>query len=124
LVGKVKHEEVYTILPRCHVGMAILHPTPNNIESVVTKLFEYMAVGLPVIASNFPLYKELIEGNNCGLTVDPLNPREIAQAVEYLIEHPDEARKMGENGRKAVVVKYNWETESKKLIDVYEDLLK
>jgi len=44
--------------------------------------------------------------------------------VEYLIEHPNEARKMGENGRKAVVVKYNWETESKKLIDVYENLLR
>lgn len=49
---------------------------------------------------------------------------DFAKAVEYLIEHPDEARKMGENGRKAVVEKYNWETESKKLIAVYEDLLK
>jgi len=123
-VGRIKHEEVYTILPRCHVGMAILHPTPNHIESLVTKLFEYMAAGLPVIASNFPLWKELIEGNNCGLNVDPLNPEEIAKAVAYLIEHPNEARKMGENGRKAVVVKYNWETESKKLIDVYENLLR
>ena len=124
LVGKVKHEEIYDILLRCHIGMAILHPEPNYIESLPTKLFEYIAAGLPVIASNFPLWKEIIEGNNCGLTVNPLNPREIAKAVEYLLEHSDEARKMGENGRKAVVEKYNWETESKKLIAVYEDLLK
>ncbi len=124
LVGKVKHEEVYTILPRCHIGMGIVHPEPNYMESLPTKLFEYMAAGLPVIASSFPLWKEIIEGNNCGLTVNPLNPREIAKAVEYLIEHPDEARKMGENGRKAVLEKYNWETESKKLISVYENLLK
>ena len=123
LVGKVKHEEVYTILPRCHIGMAILHPTPNNIESLVTKLFEYMAVGLPVIASNFLLWKELIEGNNCGLTADPLNPEEIAKAAEYLIEYPNEARKMGKNGTKAVLEKYNWETESKKLLEIYSKLL-
>ena len=124
LVGKVKHEEIYDILLRCHIGMVILHPEPNYIESLPTKLFEYMAAGLPVIAFNFPLWKEIVEGNNCGLTVNPLNPREIAKAVEYLLEHPDEARKMGENGGKAVVGKYNWETESRKLIAVYEDLLK
>ena len=65
-----------------------------------------MAFALPVIASNFPLWKETVEGNSCGLSVDPLNPREIAKAAEYLIEHPDEASKMGENGRKAVAEKY------------------
>jgi len=65
-----------------------------------------------------------VEGNNCGLTVNPLDPKEIASAVEYLIEHPEEARKMGENGRKAVLEKYNWENESKKLLALYEDLLK
>jgi glycosyltransferase involved in cell wall biosynthesis len=118
LVGKVKHEEVYELMPRCHIGMGVVHPTPNLIESRLTKLYEYMAVGLPVIASNFPVYQELIGGNNCGLTVDPQNIDAIAEAVEYLIRHPSEAKKMGENGRKAVVEKYNWETESKKLIDV------
>ena len=66
----------------------------------------------------------IIEGNKCGLTADPLNPREIARALEYLLEHPNEASEMGENGRKAVIEKYNWETESKELVAVYEDLLK
>jgi len=124
LVGKVRHEEIYNILPRCHIGIAILHPEPNYIESLPTKLFEYMAAGLPVIASNFPLWQEIVEGNNCGLTIDPLNPREIAGAVEYLIEHPDEAKRMGENGRKAVLEKYNWENESKKLLLSYHGLSK
>jgi len=124
LVGKVRHEEIYNMLPRCHIGIAILHPEPNYIESLPTKLFEYMAAVLPVIASNFPLWKGIVEGNNCGLTVDPLNPREIARAVEYLIEHPGEARKMGKNGRKVVLEKYNWENERKKLLALYEDLLK
>jgi glycosyltransferase involved in cell wall biosynthesis len=124
LVGGVKHEEIYNIMPRCHIGIAILYPEPNYIESLPTKLFEYMAAGLPVIASNFPLWKEIVEGNNCGLTVNPLDPEDIARAIEYLIEHPEEARKMGKNGRKAVKEKYNWEAESQKLIELYKNLTK
>jgi glycosyltransferase involved in cell wall biosynthesis len=124
LVGKVKHEEVYNILPSCHVGVAILHPTPNYVESLPTKLFEYMTVGLPVIASNFPVWQEVVEENNCGLTVNPFDPEDIAKAIEYLLDNPDQARKMGQNGRKAVLEKYNWENEEQKLIELYENLLK
>jgi glycosyltransferase involved in cell wall biosynthesis len=82
-----------------------------------------MAAGLPVIASNFPLWKEIVEGNKCGLTVDPLNPKEIAQAIEYLIEHPELRQEMGENGRRAVIEKYNWEQEAEKLLALYQRLL-
>ena len=86
-------------------------------------MFEYMIAELPIIASNFLLWREIVEKNNCGICVNPLDPKEIAEAIEYLIEHPDEARKMGENGRKAVLEKYNWENESKKLLEIYEELL-
>lgn len=121
--GPVPYETVFDILARANVGMAILHPDPNYVDSLPTKLFEYMAAGLPVIASNFPLWREIVEGNNCGVCVDPLNPKAIADAIEYLITHPEEARKMGENGRRAVEEKYNWETESQKLLRLYEELL-
>jgi len=120
----VKQEEVWLKLSHATIGIVCFHPTLNHINSMPNKLFEYMAAGLPVIASNFPLWKEIIEGDNCGLTVNPLDPSEIARAIEYLLEHPDEARRMGENGRKAVIEKYNWETESKLLLRVYDDLLK
>jgi glycosyltransferase involved in cell wall biosynthesis len=87
------------------------------------KLFEYMAAGLPVVASNFPLWKEIVEGNRCGITVDPLDPKAIAQAIEYLLAHPEEARQMGENGRRAVEEKYNWEKEAEKLLALYKELV-
>jgi glycosyltransferase involved in cell wall biosynthesis len=116
--------EGWHIIAQCDIGLAILQPIPNYIESYPTKLFEYMAMGLPVIASNFQLYKEIVEGNNCGICVDPLNPKEVAEAIEYLIDHPEEAKKLGENGRYAVLKKYNWEKEGKKLINLYEELLK
>ena len=122
--GQVLFEKVFNYLSQADIGIISYLPVPNNIDSNPNKLFEYMAAGLPVIASNFPLWKEIVEGNKSGICVDPLNPKEIAKAVEYLIEHPDEAKKMGENGRKAVLEKYNWGNESKKLLKIYEELTK
>lgn len=115
-------DEVFEYLIKADVGMVCLHPLPNIIEALPNKLFEYMLAGLPIIASNFPIWKKIIEENKCGICVDPLNPREIAKAIDYLIEHPDKARKMGENGRKIILEKYNWENESKKLLKIYEEL--
>lgn len=115
--------EVYGILRAADAGLACLHPIPRHRVALSVKLFEYMAAGIPVIASDFPLWREIVEGNECGLTVDPLDPQAIADAILYLIEHPDEARKMGRRGRQAVEANYNWEREAKKLTDLYERLL-
>ena len=59
-----------------------------------------MSAGLPIITSNFPLWKEIVEGNNCGICVNPLEPKEIAEAIEYIMTHPNEAEQMGQNGKK------------------------
>ncbi|MFD2270345.1 glycosyltransferase [Undibacterium arcticum] len=59
-------------------------------------MFEYMAAAIPVIASNIPLWREIVEGNDCGLCVDPYDPAAIANAIDYLALNPDVARRMGE----------------------------
>ncbi len=124
--GFVPWQEVSKYLINANVGFVLLQPVPAFLycpgENIV-KLFEYMSARLPVIISNFPKLKKLILNIGCGITVDPTNPEEIAKAIEYLIEHPDEAKQMGENGRKAVLEKYNWENEEKKLLRIYEELL-
>jgi len=122
-LGWVDSKKIPEILAKADAGLVCLHPISNYITGLPVKLFEYMFAKLPVIASNFPLWKEIVEGNNCGICVNPLDPEEIAEAIRYLIEHPDEARKMGENGRRAVLEKYNWEKESEKLLRLYEELL-
>lgn len=121
--GQVGRQKVREILATARVGLVTYHPLKNHIESMPNKMFEYMSAGIPVVVSDFPLWKEIVEGNNCGICVDPLKPKEIANAIRYLLEHSEEAKEMGENGRKAVEEKYNWETESEKLLQVYRRLL-
>jgi len=105
------------------VGLSILKPIDNYLTSYSTKIFEYMAMGLPVITSNFELYKNVIEVNNCGICVDPTNPKEIADAVEYIFNNPEIAKQMGKNGRRIVEEKYRWFVEEKKLLKFYDKII-
>ncbi|MBK1990761.1 glycosyltransferase family 4 protein [Sphaerospermopsis aphanizomenoides BCCUSP55] len=121
-LGWLDRKEVVQTIAKSMAGLVLLHPTASLMDSLPVKMFEYMCAGIPVIASNFPLWKEIIEGNQCGICVDPHNPQAIAEAIQWIIAHPYEAKQMGENGRSAVLEKYNWEKESKVLLKLYEDL--
>lgn len=120
--GWVDRQGINNVLSVALVGVVTLHPTPAYVQSLPVKMFEYMAAGIPVIASNFPLWQEIIEGNNCGRCVDPTDPAAIAEAVDFFVENPKEARLMGENGRRAVRERYNWGVEERKLLDLYSDI--
>jgi glycosyltransferase involved in cell wall biosynthesis len=86
-------------------------------------MFEYMAAGIPVIASDFPLWRHIVEEADCGLLVDPLDPVAIAAAIDRLVSDPQLARRMGENGRRAVLERYNWGVEEQKLFAFYDAIL-
>ncbi len=105
------------------VGVVLYEPTPNNMSCLPNKIFEYMASGTAVVASDFPLYRDIVQSARCGVVVNPARPEKVAKALEYLLNNPDKAKEMGENGRRAVVEKYNWENEGKKLLALYEKLL-
>ena len=123
-LGFLRREEVVNVYKKSKLGIVTLHPISNYYVSLPVKMFEYMAAGLPLIASNFPLWKDIILENNAGLCVDPMSPIEIGEAINYILNNPKEAKKMGENGRKMVIEKYNWDIEKKKLIDLYQELSK
>ncbi len=121
--GFVNKNEIKNILENSIAGLVTLYPTPSYIEAYPVKMFEYMAVGIPVITSNVPLWKEIIEGSRCGICVNPLNPQEIAKAIDYLLKNDNVAKEMGEHGRKAIEEKYNWENERKKLLNIYSRII-
>lgn len=123
ITGAISHKKVYDELERAHIGLSTLHPDPNFIESIPTKLYEYMAVGIPVIASNFTLWKKIIDIHKCGFCVNPLKPKDIAEAIINIIDNPVKSMKMGINGIAPVRDLYNWEKESLKLINIYDEIL-
>jgi glycosyltransferase involved in cell wall biosynthesis len=81
-----------------------------------------MSAGIPIIASNFSLWREIVNRIGCGILVDPLDPVAIAKGIEWLLDHPEKAKVMGENGRQAVATRYNWVPEGQKLTSLYQKL--
>ncbi len=122
-LGFVDRKMVRDVLAKSVAGLVTFLPLPNHIDAQPNKMFEYMSAGIPVIASNFPLWRKIIEENDCGLCVDPLKSNEIADAIDFLVTNPDRAQQMGHNGRWAVIDRYNWEIEEKKLLVLYDKLL-
>lgn len=123
-LGFLEPKEMLKILSRSIAGLVTLLPTKNHLNALPTKMFEYMLAGIPVIASNFPLWRQIIEKENCGICVDPHDPKEIAKAIFFLLSNKSTAQKMGINGRMAVIKKYNWQKEERKLLTLYKTLLK
>jgi glycosyltransferase involved in cell wall biosynthesis len=120
--GFIDQKSTFQILKNVRAGLVLYHAEPNQIESMPQKIFEYMGAGVPVIASDFPLWRQIIGGAGCGLFVDPRKPDEIAKAIEYLLTHPAEAEEMGRRGQAAVVQQFNWDGEAKKLVHLYSTL--
>ena len=115
--------EVARHLDRVRAGLAVLHPTGNYIESYPVKVFEYMAAGLPIIASDFPLWRELFGEVGCAIFVDPLDPAAVAKAMQWILDNPAEAERMGERGRAIVHDRFNWSAEARKLVAFYDQRL-
>lgn len=123
-LGWVDRSAAATLLGKARAGLVLLHPIENYPDAYPVKMFEYMSAGLPVIASDFPLWRSIVDDSSCGLLVDPMDPEAIAAAMRRILEHPREAEAMGLRGRKAVETRYNWDNERKILLDLYASLLK
>lgn len=122
-LGWQSRSEVAALLGRVRIGLVLFQPAPNHMNSFPNKLFEYMSAGLPVVASDLPALREIVGSADAGLLVDPQNPAAIAEAIEYLLTHPEEAQNMGKRGRQAVEQHYNWEQEAETLLDFYQKVL-
>ena len=121
--GPYSREEMVEIYNNAAIALLLFLPIKNHITSLPNKMFEYMAGGLPIVASDIDHWKPVFQKYNCGFQVDPFDEEAVKNAVQYLIQHPDEARAMGEQGKNAVQQEYNWESEAELLYDIYTKLM-
>ena len=123
-LGLLQRKELAEVIGRSRMGLVLFHPIKNHIEAQPNKIFEYMSAGIPVIASDFPLWKEIIAETGAGLVVNPLDTKAIAATIQWLFEHPEQAEAMGKRGAEAVHNRLNWRVEEKKLLDLYKELMR
>ncbi|TCS95629.1 glycosyltransferase family 4 protein [Hazenella coriacea] len=123
LHGRIPFAEVKDWLMKGKVGLVCLHPIENYRESLPIKMFEYMAAGMPFIATDFPLWRQIVERSKAGFVVDSLNPEEMAEYVTLLLSDSSLRKEMGSQGRWAHEQIYNWSMEEKKLLSLYRLLL-
>lgn len=123
--GILSRKEVVELLKRSYIGVSTLLNVGQYslIDTLPTKVYEYMAMGIPVIVSDTPFSRKVISKYEFGICVNPEDIKEIANKISFLLKNPDIAKKMGENGRRAVEQRYNWDVEKKKLIDLYKSIM-
>ena len=118
--GVLNREGVRDLLGSARAGLVTLQPSPRYLDAYPVKLFEYWAAGIPVVASDFPLWRSIVDGAQAGLLVDPTDPKAIAGAIAWLISNPAEAEAMGRCGQAAVREQFNWPREEFKLVEFYD----
>jgi glycosyltransferase involved in cell wall biosynthesis len=117
--GTVSRAAVREIMSESRAGLLFFHPEPNHVDAQPNKMFEYMSAGLPVLASNFPLWRSLLEASGTGVCADPMDVAAIAAAIGGLLDDPERATAMGARGRDAVAHRYQWGFEEIKLCELY-----
>lgn len=121
--GYLDRNNVKIFYSKIFCGLVLFYPVENHLNAQPVKMKEYMAAGIPFIASDFPEWKKFVNKYQCGICVNPLDEAAVANAMRWMVEHPEEAKIMGANGRKAIVENFSWENEGKKLTGFYDKIL-
>lgn len=119
-LGVVQPYEIFSYLNCADIGIVTFLPYPNHIRTIATKPFEYMMAGLPMIMSDFPYWKEFFNG--LSEFVNPEDSNEIASVITDLLNDKERMKSMSELAYKKIREEYNWQAESKKLVNLYAQI--
>lgn len=122
--GYLNRQQAIKLMSASQIGVMLFLPEPNHINSLSTKVFEYMAAGCAVLVSDFPVYRNLVSDRGCGVCVDPENIEEVRLAIQKLLSSPETVTAMGQRGKRLIQESYNWESQEKQLLGIYANLLK
>ena len=117
--GWQNRQGLLDLLGKARIGVVPFLPAANHTDCQPTKLFEYMVAGLPVVATDLLQVGKIVRDAQCGILVEPGNPQAMANAIQWLLEHPQEAEEMGLRGRQAILRTYNWNSQAHLLVQMY-----
>lgn len=120
--GVVSREGVRDILAEAAVGLVLFHPMPNHVHALPNKMFEYMSASVPVMASNFPMWVDIIERSGAGRCANPESPSDIARVLREMLDDRETLQRQAEAGRHAVETEFNWISEERKLLALYAEV--
>ena len=126
--GRIEYKDLFPFLQKSSAGLIIRtygYPNSGYTKGSLgcNKFFEYMMAGIPLIASNMEDWAAIINRFKCGLLVDPDDAGSISNAINFIINNPDKAKEMGDNGKKAAMEYYHWGTQEKILFEIYNQVL-
>lgn len=125
-LGQLERDAVFKLQAESAAGAMVCSASQlirNGGTMGNTKMFEYMMNGIPIICSDVELWRNIVEKYECGVCVDPLDVQSIRAGIQYILSDPDRAKRMGQNGRKAVEEKFNWQTQVDELERLYRNVL-
>jgi glycosyltransferase involved in cell wall biosynthesis len=122
-LGELPPDAARDALLRARVGLVLFADTEAHRHALPTKMFEYFAAGLPVIASDFPLWRQILQEGDCGTAVDQTSPDAVARAVARYADDPALLARHGANARRLAVDRLNWDREEEVLAAAYRAVL-
>lgn len=120
--GWVDFEDVPRYVAASDVPTVTHRDTPHTRTTVPHKLFQYMALGKPVLVTDVGPLGRIVENEDCGEVVPPDDPVVAADALARLATDTDRAAELGANARRAVEREYNWAADAQVLRRVYRSL--
>ncbi|WP_342740937.1 glycosyltransferase [Bradyrhizobium sp. B117] len=120
--GMLGRSEIAALLNQSLIGLCLFQNEPNHLYAMPTKIFEYMAAGVPVITSDLPRSKEIVETAGCGFSVSLEDKKGLVERLSFLADAPNRALELGLAGRAAVAKEYNWQHDAGELKKLYQEI--
>ncbi len=123
--GMLDRRKIFELYAKCAVGICVLPDMGGQLVKIAnfnTKVYEYMAMEMPVILSDWPYKRKMIETYKFGLVANPNDVNDIAEKIRWLLDHPHEAEEMGKNGKRLLKEQFTWDVAEKELLRLYKEI--
>lgn len=123
-LGYLDQNQLLDVYRKSNIGIILYNNVGQYSMAGAVKCYEYMANAMPVILPDFGEWMTFNQEHECGINVDVENGKAVADAIHYLIDNPEKAKALGENGRRWVEEKFSWQAAFKKLQVLYDEVMK